>query len=135
MRSNVRYLPGVVPAATPGPPRVVDRDAVAERYTALLEARADSPTSVINHLAGACADDVPALEHEIDRVETLRAELATAVNELAAVIAAVRALHYETTADTADGPVLVCAECGTEVDGGPCPTIAALDGGAPNADH
>ncbi|MDG4832395.1 hypothetical protein O7627_24250 [Solwaraspora sp. WMMD1047] len=126
---NVRYLPGASVVLAPGRPRA-DRDAIGDRYTALCEARAHAATSVIAMLAEACADDVPVLVDELHQAEQLRRELATAVDELADTIAAVRALHEEREVAGPAGPVLVCAGCGIEVGAGPCPTIAALDGGS-----
>lgn len=127
---NVRFLPGASTTLAPGPrPGPPDLDAVGDRYTALLEARDTSPTSVIALLAGASADDVPALVGEVHRVDQLRRELVTAVDGLAGTIATVRALHQEREVPGPDGLVLVCAGCGVEVGAGPCPTIAALDGG------
>jgi len=69
------------PASGPRP-TPVDLDAVGDRYTALLEARATGDTDTVRLLEGACADDVPALVDEIARVQLLRAELGAEVDRL-----------------------------------------------------
>lgn len=66
----------------PAPARAADLDAIGERYTALLEARAAGDTFVIRLLEGACADDVPVLRDEVARVEALRVELAAELDRL-----------------------------------------------------
>lgn len=72
---TVIRFPGAA-SIPPAPVRPADLDAIGDRYTALLEARAAGDEKEIALLAAACADDVPAMRDEIARVEALRAELA-----------------------------------------------------------
>ncbi|MEW2474638.1 hypothetical protein AB0875_12685 [Micromonospora gifhornensis] len=50
------------------PPRHVDLNAIGDRYTDLLEARARGDEHTAGLLAHACADDVPLLREEIHRL-------------------------------------------------------------------
>lgn len=72
---------GVVPAPGPGP-SPADLDAISDRYTDLLEARARGDQATADLLAHACADDIPALREEIHRVELSRRALAAEVARL-----------------------------------------------------
>lgn len=77
---DVLEFPGA--GIPPAPAHPVDLDAIGERYTALLEARAAGDDDLTRLLAAACADDVPALRDEVARVEALRVELAAELENL-----------------------------------------------------
>ncbi|MGC5033047.1 hypothetical protein [Micromonospora sp. DT229] len=59
---------GIAPAPAGPPTRHVDLDAIGDRYTDLLEARARGDEHTAGLLAQACADDVPLLRDEIHRL-------------------------------------------------------------------
>ncbi|MGW4467499.1 hypothetical protein [Micromonospora sp. NPDC004704] len=73
--SNVVPFPGASRELALGPPVVVDLDGVGDRYTELCEARAAGNTTKAALLAAACADDIPALQALISRLQrALRGE-------------------------------------------------------------
>lgn len=69
-RPTLTVVPGagVMPAPAGPPPHTFDLDAIGDRYTDLLEARARGDEHTANLLAQACADDVPLLREELHRV-------------------------------------------------------------------
>lgn len=83
MAEIVRFPGAGTPA--PGAPRVppVDLDGIGDRYTAYAEAVAAGDGPLIRLLAMACADDIPAMQAELIRVERLRQELADELDRLA----------------------------------------------------
>lgn len=78
--TNVIAFPGagVQPPAPAGPPRhTLDLDAVADRWTDLLDARHRGDTAAARHLEAALADDVPLLREEIHRLTVALADRST----------------------------------------------------------
>lgn len=81
---NVIQFPGVGAMPAPGPRAVpADLDALGDRYVAYCEAR-DTPgrEREADLLARAVADDTPAWQAEVARVEALRAELAAELDRI-----------------------------------------------------